>query len=63
MFGIQMDKSKIKGSDPLERVEVKSSFEASYRSNVFLFPEEAHANIIPKLGRIWIVHSSNSILE
>lgn len=63
LFSVEMNKSKVECCNPLKWIKVQCSLETRDWSNVLLFPEETHADIIPQLSRIWVIYCSNSVLE
>jgi len=36
---------------------------ACYRGHIFLFAEETHADVVPKLSRIWVMSCCYSVLQ
>ena len=57
-----MDQAEVEGDDPLEWVEVECSLEAGNRRHVLLLAEEAHADVVPELARVRVVHGSDTVL-
>ena len=47
----------------MERVKVQGSFQASDRCDILLLTEETHADVVPELGAVRVVHGSDPILQ
>ena len=47
---MEVHESQVVGDDPLKRVEVQCSLQTRNASDELLFAQEAHANVVSKLG-------------
>ena len=63
LSGVQVHEAKVECSYPLERVQVKGSFETCNRGNILLLSKEAHTYVVPKFAGVWIVDCCNPILQ
>eukprot|EP00962_Isochrysis_galbana_P001486 scaffold392_cov101-Isochrysis_galbana.AAC.2 len=63
LASVEVDQPQIVRDNPLKRVEEEGALEAGDGGNVALLAEEAHADVVPQLRRVWRLHRRDAVLD